>query len=122
MNYQAMLERCAALITTTGKAVTITRLSGTFNAATQTVSSGTTSWTSYAVEDNYNSFNRMGNANAQGSSIQATDRRLFVAPSGSNTILPDDTIAVGGVTLRVVAVDAVRPGSTILLWEVQARG
>lgn len=122
MNYTALAERSARLVQSYGKSVTITRDSGAFNVATQELGAGTTTYTTYAVEDNYNSAMRVMLSNRQGTLIDSTDRRFWVAVVSGQVVQPDDRITVDGVTLNVVRVDAIKPGSTTLLWEVQARG
>jgi hypothetical protein len=122
MNYTALAERSARLVQNYGKSVTITRDSGTFNATTQELGTGTTTYTTYAVEDNYNSAMRVMLSSRQGTLIDSTDRRFWVAVVSGQVVQPDDRITVDGVTLNVVRVDAIKPGSTTLLWEVQARG
>lgn len=122
MNYAALATKAASLVQSYGKSVTITRDSGTFNVATQELGAGTTTYTTYAVEDNYNSAMRLMLSSRQGTLIDSTDRRFWVAVVTGQVVQPDDRITVDGVTLNVVRVDAIKPGLTTLLWEVQARG
>jgi hypothetical protein len=81
--------------------------------------SGTTVITDYPaimVVTNY------AQADINGTVIQNTDRKVLVSTSGL-TIVPTtgDVLVVDGQTLSVIGVNPLKPGGTLLLYEIQGR-
>lgn len=102
------------------QSVTLTSLTpGTYDPATGTVTGGSTTTTDVrAVVEDYK-----GLALLPGTNIQAGDKKVTVA--GANVASAPQpgvtTVTVGADTFAVISVATTQPGSSTVLYEIQAR-
>lgn len=56
-----------------------------------------------------------------GTNITARDVKALIAPDAATDPRNGDRLSVGGKTYSLVAVTAIQPGGTVLVWEAQCR-
>jgi hypothetical protein len=101
-----------------GQAMTLTRVSGgTYDPVAGSVSApATQTWTVYGIETAF----RDGLTMSAGTLIQSGDRLAIVAADQA-TPIPGDSLTIGGVAWKIIAVTPVNPAGTALLFKCQVR-
>ena len=100
-----------------GQAATLQRkATGPYDPMTGTASETVTPYPCLAFVENY-SVRDLG-----GTVIQASDRRVYLAPDVAVVPKPGDTLVIDGADLTAINVKPVSPAGTVVLFEVQARG
>jgi hypothetical protein len=98
--------------------MTLTRVSGgTYDpVAGSTTGATTQTWTVYGIETAF----RDGLTMSAGTLIQSGDRQAVVAADQA-TPVPGDSLTIGGVAWKVIAVSPVNPAGTALLFKLHVR-
>lgn len=101
-----------------GQAMTLTRVSGgTYDPVAGSVTTPvTTTYTVYGIETAF----RDGLTMSAGTLIQSGDRQAVVAADQA-TPVPGDSLTIGGIVWKVIAVTPVNPAGTALLFKCQVR-
>jgi len=101
-----------------GQAMTLTRVSGgTYDPVTGGVTSPVTqTWTVYGIETAF----RDGLTMAAGTLVQSGDRQAIIA-ADQQAPIPGDSLTIGGVAWKVIAVSPVNPAGTALLFKLHVR-
>lgn len=101
-----------------GQAMTLTRVSGgTYDPVAGSVTTPvTTTYTVYGIEAAF----RDGLTMSAGTLIQSGDRQAVVAADQA-TPVPGDSLTIGGIVWKVIAVTPVNPAGTALLFKCQVR-
>ncbi len=101
-----------------GQAMTLTRVSGgTYDpVAGSTTGATTANYTVYGIETAF----RDGLTMSAGTLIQSGDRQAVVAADQA-TPVPGDSLTIGGVAWKVIAVTPVNPAGTALLFKLHIR-
>jgi hypothetical protein len=118
MDYNSLQNKATNLITKYGTNITIKRYSlGTFSPTTGSyASSSTISCTVKGlIKSPASSRMGFGDRFADGTVIQAGDRELLFASSGTLTPMNGDLATVHGVDYNIVTVLPVEPGGVVLL-------
>jgi hypothetical protein len=98
--------------------MTLTRVSGgTYDPVAGSVSApATQTWTVYGIETAF----RDGLTMSAGTLIQSGDRLAIVAADQA-TPIPGDSLTIGGVAWKIIAVTPVNPAGTALLFKLHVR-
>lgn len=111
--YSRLLSTSTNLIERYGVEYTFTKVTaGAFNPATGTVSSTSSTYTAYCVRDSYSAYER------QDGSVQIDDIKLIAEVAA---FAVDDTVSIDSSVYRVVRVSPIKPGATVLAYELQVR-
>lgn len=112
--YKRLNSTANRLIKDYGRSFTFTRITqGEYNAASGEMPETTSTYTANAVKDSYNSFERGD------SSIQVNDIKLIAESSGNYNL--DDLVLIEDQQYRIIGVDPIKPGATVVAYELQAR-
>lgn len=116
-DYSAQATRVAAQIEKYGAPAQLQRAAaGDYDTKTGEVDdNGTQVFNTTAVRD---AFKR---SDIDGTSVLATDVRLYLSPSLATEPKPGDVIVFDGETYSVVNVRPTKPGTVVLLYDVQCR-
>lgn len=116
--YDEMADLADELLTEFGGPAVLTRVTtGTYDPTTGTTTGNvTTTWNATCACFEY------AQVQIDGTSIRQGDRVVYLSTAGIVNPQTGDTLTIGGVVLNVVASRPLRPASTDVLFEVQARG
>lgn len=105
-----------------GQAMVLTRVTGgVFDPVAGSVSGATTqNFTVYGITSNYSSITRIASANQPNSMILGGDKKAIIS-AGVVVPVPGDTLTIMGKVWTVIAVDALAPQGTDLLYTCQVR-
>lgn len=97
-------------------------VAGTYDPVTGSMAGATTTTTTvYGITTNYSSITRLASANKTDSLILAGDKQAII-DAVSIVPLPGDTLTdKNGTAWKIIAVDAVDPAGTALLFKCQVR-
>ena len=106
----------AKLIKKFGRLHTFTRVTyGAYDPATGTSAETTATFTANAVKDEFSAFER------NDSSIQIDDIKLIAEASDLITFEIDDSITIESQEYKLTRVNPIKPGATVVAYELQAR-
>jgi hypothetical protein len=114
-DYAEIAEAAKELITEFGLACTLTKkTAGTNDGVTGTITGATTTThTVNAVVDNY------ANSLLDGTLIKRGDKLLYIESDVQPLI--GNTISIGSVAHKVINVETIAPGGTVVLYQAQVR-
>lgn len=117
MSVYARLNNTATrLIANYGRSFTFTRVTqGAYDPITGTAPETSSTFTANAVKDEFSSFER------NDSSIQVDDIKLIAESSGSIDFKVDDLVEIEGLDYRLLRVNPIKPGASVVAYELQAR-
>lgn len=102
------------LIQRFGRLHTFTRVTyGAYNPATGTSAETSTTFTAYAVKDEFSAFER------NDGSIRIDDVKMIAEASGSFEV--DDCVTIESQEYTLVRVNPIKPGDTVVAYELQVR-
>lgn len=111
--YDRLNNTATSLITKYGRPLVFTKVTlGAFDPATGTSPETSTTYTANIVKDQFNTFERSD------SSIQVDDLKLIGEVA---TYAIDDTVSIESQDYRLVRVDPIKPGPTVVAYELQVR-
>ena len=111
--YSRMNETATRMITKYGRVLTFTHIElGVYDPETGTSPETATTYTANIVKDEFSSFER------NDSSIEVNDIKL-IGEVASFAI--DDTVSIESEDYRVVKVNPIKPGPTVVAYELQVR-
>lgn len=115
--YTRLNATATRLVEKFGSELTFTRVTkGTFDPATGSSSGDTTqTYTANAVKDTFSQLERSD------SSVEIGDIRLIAETATFGPYAVDDLVAIDGFSYRLVNVDPIKPGPTVVAYELQAR-
>lgn len=111
-----------ATLKSKGQAMTLTHtVAGVYDPVAGSMTGGSSQTTTvYGITTSYNSIARLASANKPDSMILAGDK-LAIIDAVSVVPVPGDTLNIQGTAWKIIAVDAVDPAGTALLFKCQVR-
>jgi len=122
-NYSTLRRSALNLINRFGQSMTYTsKAAAAYSVSTSSVTLTNTDYTVKGVVFDFDTMNT-GTQMLDNSLIEAGDRRVYIAASGLNfTPKLEDTLTINSEVWRVVRIiNAIDPGGTMLLYDLQIR-
>jgi len=118
LNYNSLVATVKNLISHFGATITLTTvMQGAYDPTLGTISEVSTDYSVVGVTEEYNS------REIDGDSIKIGDKKLMISSSGLSNLNSFDsiTLLIDSVTWKVIRVNTIQPGDTIIFYQLQIR-